>query len=80
VPKLKTVIESIIKDGLLANIFDRNELAVAQNSVYYRHVNFDVFNLLSAKYVSGEGFGRTLTKPITYFSSFQIVYRVFVQF
>ena len=41
---LKRSIEIIIKEGFEKRIFDRNECEVAKNSVFYKHVNFEIFD------------------------------------
>lgn len=42
-PILKTALEAILKEGFAADLFDINECQAAQNSIFYKHVNFEFF-------------------------------------
>lgn len=44
-PSLRNSLEIIIKEGLANNFFVKDECIVAQNSVFYRHVNFEKFDV-----------------------------------
>ncbi|AYQ33022.1 DUF86 domain-containing protein [Runella sp. SP2] len=41
IPRLKVAIEEIIKDGLATKSFDKSDCKVAQESVFYRHIDFE---------------------------------------
>ncbi len=40
IPPLKTAIEVIVNEGLGNGFFDKNECEAAQNSLFYRHIDF----------------------------------------
>ncbi|MDF7821905.1 DUF86 domain-containing protein [Runella sp. MFBS21] len=42
-PTFKTALEAILKEGFAADLFDINECQAAQNSIFYKHVNFEFF-------------------------------------
>lgn len=42
-PTLKTALEAILKEGFEQSLFDKNECQAAQNSIFYKHVNFELF-------------------------------------
>ena len=45
IPLLKTSIETILREGLSNDFFDKNECIAAKNSVFYKHIQFDQFDL-----------------------------------
>ncbi len=38
--KLKHVIEKILKNKIIENVFDKEEMKLALDSIYYRHIDF----------------------------------------
>jgi uncharacterized protein with HEPN domain len=42
-PSFQSAIENILKEGFSTNFFDKNECRAAQNSIFYKHVNFELF-------------------------------------
>jgi len=42
-PTLKTDLETLLKEGFDSNFFDINECQAAQNSIFYKHINFELF-------------------------------------
>ena len=45
IPLLKPSLETILREGLSNDFFDKNECLAAKNSVFYGHIHFEQFDL-----------------------------------